>query len=381
MVTYQYAPAVDGGAERQAQRLAEGLAARGRRVGVVTARYPGLPGHEILGGVEVHRVWAVPKPGRLSITFLPTLAAFLASGGRRFDIWHAHQAYYNAGLALSMAPFLGKRCVVKTAASGPYGDLARLGRSPIGGWVRHRLLKADAVISLNAELTEELIASGIDVARVQRIPNGVDCAKFSPPSAHARRDARARLGIPPDGGLVVFAGRLAEDKGVDYLLDAWRSIEQSFSGEPRTLVVAGAEIGGNRYRQRGERELRSARFLGRVPDVQPLLDAADVLVLPSLSEGLSNIVLEAMATGLPVVATAIGGLSEQIENGVTGLLVGPRDVEALVQALTTVLRDPELRARMGAAARIRVEQRYSLVSMVDAYEDLYDQILGAPGGG
>jgi glycosyltransferase involved in cell wall biosynthesis len=181
--------------------------------------------------------------------------------------------------------------------------------------------------------------------------------------------------------LVVFAGRLAEDKGVDYLLDAWRSIEQSFSGEPRTLVVAGAEIGGNRYRQRGERELRSARFLGRVPDVQPLLDAADVLVLPSLSEGLSNIVLEAMATGLPVVATAIGGLSEQIENGVTGLLVGPRDVEALVQALTTVLRDPELRARMGAAARIRVEQRYSLVSMVDAYEDLYDQILGAPGGG
>jgi glycosyltransferase involved in cell wall biosynthesis len=240
------------------------------------------------------------------------------------------------------------------------------------------LLKADALISLNSELTEELVAVGIDFARVRSIPNGVDCTQFSPPSPQVRRDDRARLGIPPEGALVVFAGRLAEDKGVDCLLDAWRSIEQKFGGEPWSLVVAGAQVGSNEYRERGERELRSARFLGRVPDVRPLLHAADVLVLPSLTEGLSNIVLEAMATGLPVVGTDIGGLREQIEHGVTGLLVAPRDADELVQALTTALRQPELRARMGAAARIRVEQRYSLASMVDAYEDLYDQLVREP---
>ena len=241
--------------------------------------------------------------------------------------------------------------------------------------MQHTLLKADAVISLNSELTEELVAGGIDPGRIRVIPNGVDCHQFSPPSVGERREARARLGIPPDGALAVFAGRLAEDKGIGYLLDAWRSIEQNFAGEPWTLVVAGAALGSNRYRERGERELRSARFLGRVPDVHPLLHAADVLVLPSLSEGLSNIVLEAMATGLPVVGTAIGGLREQIEDGVTGLLVAPRDADALVQALMTLLREPERRAKMGAAARIRVEQRYSLASMVDAYEDLYDRLV------
>src|SRR2546425_7453493 len=103
MVTYQYAPMVDGGAERQAQKLAEGLARRGSRVAVVTARYPGLPAHEQVAGVDVHRVWAVPEPGRFSITFLPSLARFLATRGREFDIWHAHQAYLNAFVVVRLA--------------------------------------------------------------------------------------------------------------------------------------------------------------------------------------------------------------------------------------------------------------------------------------
>jgi glycosyltransferase involved in cell wall biosynthesis len=374
MVSYQYAPMLDGGAERQAQRLAESLANRGRRVGAVTARYPGLPSFERLAGVEVHRVWAVPKPGRFSATFLPSLARFLFLHGRRYDIWHVHQAFYGAGVALSVARVLGRRCVVKAAASGPYGDLARLRRVRMGGWVRKVLLHADAVISLNEELTEELVAAGIDPARICHIPNGVDCARFSPPSPEERQEARSMLGIPADGALVVFAGRLAEDKGVGYLLDAWRSIERRLPAEPWTLLLAGAELHAGEYRQRAERDLGRARFVGKLPDIRPLLYAADVLVHPSLTEGLSNIVLEAMATGLPVIGTAIGGLREQIENGVTGLLVPPRDADALVGALTTLLRDPALRAKLGAAARMSVEQRYSVASMVDAYEDLYDQL-------
>jgi len=180
---------------------------------------------------------------------------------------------------------------------------------------------------------------------------------------------------------VVFAGRLAEDKGVGYLLDAWRSIEENIAGEAWTLVVAGSGLPGNNYRERGQRELRSARFVGKVPDVRPLLEAADVLVVPSLSEGLSNIVLEAMATGLPVVATSIGGLREQVEDGVTGLLVAPRDAAALVEGLRTLLRDPQLRRAMGAAARIRAEQRYGVASMVNAYEDLYERLAHDRVGG
>src|SRR5206468_12937322 len=90
MITYQYAPAADGGVARQAQLLAEMLAARGRRVGVVTARFPGSTAFERLAGVEVHRVWSIPKPGTFSATFLPSLARFLLLQGRSYEIWHAH---------------------------------------------------------------------------------------------------------------------------------------------------------------------------------------------------------------------------------------------------------------------------------------------------
>src|SRR2546430_2369965 len=145
-----------GKALRQAQRLAEELAARGHRVGVVTPRPPGLRAQVIEGGVEVHRLWAASKP-RVSLTFLPNLARFLLTHGRAFQIWHAHQAYYHAGVALSVAPLLGRRCVVKAAASGPYGDMARLRRGCMGNWMIKRLRGADAVISLNADLGRELL--------------------------------------------------------------------------------------------------------------------------------------------------------------------------------------------------------------------------------
>src|SRR5205809_5582065 len=113
MVTYQYTPAADGGAARQAQAVAEELAARGRNVGVVTARFPGSPRYERIAGVDVHRVWSIPRPRYFSGTFIPSLARFLAFSGRHYDIWHAHQAFYNAGVAVALGAFMGRLSVVK----------------------------------------------------------------------------------------------------------------------------------------------------------------------------------------------------------------------------------------------------------------------------
>lgn len=372
MVTYQYAPAADGGAARQAQRLAEGLASRGRRVGVVTARFPGTSKFERIAGVEVHRVWSIPRLGTFSATFLPSLARFLMLHGEHYDIWHAHQAYYNAGVALEVARVWRKCCVVKTAASGRYGDVARLGRVRLGGWVRKALLRADAIISLNAEMTGELLAAGISSDRICRIPNGVDCEQFAPPSLAERREARSQFELRHDEALVLYAGRLAEDTGTSVILDAWRIIERRFPRERWTLIVAGDELRASVYRNRGERELQRARFVGKVPEVRPLLRAADLLVRPSLTEGMSNVVLEAMACGLPVVASRTGGLKEQIEDRVTGVLVAPGDAEALAEGLVSLLTDVQCRARMGAAGRRRAEQDFSLPSVVDAYERLYE---------
>ena len=378
MVTYQYAPAADGGAARQAQLLAEGLAARGRRVGIVTARYPRTAKFERVDGVDIHRVWAIPKPGRFSVTFLPSLARFLLVHGRRYDIWHAHQAFYNAAVALTVARLFGTRIVVKDAASGTYGDLARLRRVTLGPWVRRELLRADAVISLNSEMTDELLKEGIAQSRIHRIPNGVDVTQFSPPSAERRREARHSLGIPHEGVLAVFAGRLGEDKGTQFLIDAWSRVEERSAGRSWILLVAGEELRGDAYTRRGKRELKHARFIGKVTDVRPLLHAADLLVHPSLSEGVSNIVLEAMAVGLPVVGTLTGGLKEQIEDGVTGILVAPRDAGALADALVALLQDGDHRAKLGSAGRVSVAHRYDVASVLAAYEELYDELIQAP---
>jgi glycosyltransferase involved in cell wall biosynthesis len=375
MVTYQYAPAADGGAARQAQTLSEALVQRGRRVGVVTARFPGTASFERVAGVEVHRVWAIPRPGRFTASFIPSLSRFLLLHGRRYDIWHAHQAFYNAGVALGLARLVRRRCIVKDAASGPYGDISRLRRIWLGDWLRRRLVRADAIISLNDEMTAELLAAGVAAPRIRRIPNGVDCRRYCPPSPQQRSDARQELGIDQDCRVVLYAGRLAEDTGTRFILDAWRLLEQKFPASPWTLLVAGDELGpANTYRARSERELHTARFLGKVLNVQPLLWSADVLVRPSLTEGMSNVVLEAMASGLPVVGTRTGGLAEQVEDGVTGLLVPPADARALAGAIVEALADEGRRAQMGRAGRMRAERKYDLGLVVDAYEELYDTL-------
>ena len=184
--------------------------------------------------------------------------------------------------------------------------------------------------------------------------------QFSPPSAERRREARHSLGIPHEGVLAVFAGRLGEDKGTQFLIDAWSRVEERSAGRSWILLVAGEELRGDAYTRRGKRELKHARFIGKVTDVRPLLHAADLLVHPSLSEGVSNIVLEAMAVGLPVVGTLTGGLKEQIEDGVTGILVAPRDAGALADALVALLQDGDHRAKLGSAGRVSVAHRYDV---------------------
>lgn len=375
MVCYQYAPAADGGAERQAQRLAEALAAQGYVVGVVTARARGVAKRERLGGVEVHRVWSAWKKGWVSLTFLPSLFVFLLLHGRRYDIWHVHQAYYHYVVAVWVARLWGKRCVVKTAASGPYGDIARLRRSRFGSVVLRALPRADAVVSLNREMSRELEQAGVATARARVIRNGVDIVAFAPPTPNERDEARRSFALPNDAIAIVFVGRLTHEKGVDVLFDAWRVVEESDAVGRCRLLLAGDGAEAVVFRKRAATELRRASLLGRLADVRSLLRAADVVVLPSRSEGLSNAVLEAMAMGMPIVATRIGGLDEQVEDGVTGVLVPSGDARRLADGLLRLINDPDLQRRMGARGRVMVEQGFSFSSTVLSYQQLYHDLI------
>jgi glycosyltransferase involved in cell wall biosynthesis len=203
------------------------------------------------------------------------------------------------------------------------------------------------------------------------IPNGVD-----PPTAPRaeRLRMRAELELSPDARVCVVIGRLSIEKGHLVLAEALRKVIED---APSPTVLGGGD-GPDHERiaqAYGSVEGVDARFLGRRHDVAAILDACDIFVFPTLHENLSNALLEGMAAGLPVVATAVGGNVEVLERG-GGILVPPSDPHALADALVRLLTDPDLRARYGRQAREVVRDHYTVDQMVTELDRVYRTILG-----
>ena len=179
--------------------------------------------------------------------------------------------------------------------------------------------------------------------------------------------------------MVGSLGRLHPQKGFSDLLTAFAQVRQRIPSV-RLFVAGDGELRDDLEAQ--ARSLGMAAvvtFAGVRADVSEVLAALDVFVLPSLWEGMPNAVLEAMASGLPVVATAVGGTPEVVVDGVTGLLVPPQDPGALAQAIGHLLRDPDLRRRMGRAGRRRVEEHFDVRETVRQVESLYETLLREKG--
>ncbi len=220
--------------------------------------------------------------------------------------------------------------------------------------------------------------AGIPSEKLTMIPSGI--ADEEPPTVD-RDEVRTSLGLPQGAPLILFAGRLAAQKSVETLLSAV-DLLQHVRPAVRTLIV-----GEGPLRSRLEETARAYRlfedrrvsFLGHRDDVPRLLAAADLLVLPSLYEGLPNVVLEAMRFRKPVVATAAPGTTEVVEDGVTGLLVPLRDPPALTRAIQRVIDDPGLANQLGAAGRTRVEAEFGVNLMIERFAALYEQLARTKG--
>jgi sugar transferase (PEP-CTERM/EpsH1 system associated) len=261
---------------------------------------------------------------------------------------------------------------VPTLIHGEHGWEASdpAGRNPRRN--RFRRLLAPLVwrfITVSRDLERWLTTTvGVPADKIVTIVNGVDTARF----AEAPRDAgRRALGLGEDRVVIGTVGRLNPVKDQGTLLDAFARVPDG--RRELALVLVGEGPAAGALRDRAERPDLDGRvhFLGRRDDIPLVLRGLDVFALPSLNEGISNTVLEAMASGLPIVATRTGGNPELIEDGVTGRLVPVGDAAALAQALGTYARDPLLRTLHGKAARERAVEEFGLDRMVDRYRRLY----------
>ena len=284
-----------------------------------------------------------------------------------WDAVHAHLAGSPALAAALAGKMLGRPALVKLGGGRGIGELAvssksRLGRAKLRalGLLRPRFLAV--VPDLAAEARSFLGPVSIEV-----LPNGVDAAHFHPADPEAKRAARAELGWSADATVFLYTGRFSPEKRLPWFLKLW--LEASGTKSLAVLVGDGPE--------KGAIERIAAHSDGRVKvlpsreDVGNVLLAADVFFLPSLSEGLSNALLEAMSSGLAPLASRVGGTAETISDGTNGVLFERDDEDGVRAAVRSFASDPGLAARLGAAARAEVEACYALDRVVARLETLY----------
>ena len=310
ILTSLFPPSV-GGIQTQTLALARGLAQLGTEVHVITRPAPGRPAREVADGVTVHRV-GISRGGPAATLAYVTLAARALAGLRdRVEVLHAHQLLSPATVALVAAGVRGTPFVVTAHASGAVGDVAALKRQGALGRARLGALRrlASAFVAVSAPIRDELAGAGIPAARIRSIPNGVDTRRFVPADAAERRRARRALALPPVP-VVLYTGRLAPEKGVDVLLDAWADARRRGTLGTLCLVGDGPERQALERRARDHGILGAVRFAGATDDVASWLRCADVFALPSREEGLSLALLEAMSSGVAVVATDVGGTAD-----------------------------------------------------------------------
>lgn len=373
-VILEYHP-IFGGAQRQLALLAPHLREQGLENFVLTRRYEGLAAFEQVGEMPVHRL---PAPGPKPVASLVFTASTLWKLGRlKPDVIHAYSLFSPLTIAVSARRLLGAPVVVKVLRGGELGDVQRLLARRSGP---RRIAafrdQVAAFITISREIDNELASIGVPPDRRPFIPNGVDTERFSPPEASERKRLRAQIanefmeGNPYTGPLVVYTGRLVPEKRLDLLLAAWEKVYKQMP-EAALLIVGSGEQ---------DKTLRQAAgpgvyFTGRQNDVLAFLQAADLFVLPSATEGLSNALLEALSTGLACLVTAVGGAPDVVTHGQNGWLVPPDDMLALESGLLALLKNQDCRQRLGQAARARMTADYALPSVASRLRCLYDDVL------
>lgn len=375
MICPQYLPIV-GGYERAAERLSTALSERSHNIMVITERRKmEWPAKETIDGVKVCRLWCIYRPRLHILTALTSFALFLLIKGRRFDVWHVHQYGLHAALAVALGKLLRRPVVLKLTSSANHG-LARATKIGRFALLTAVLLKrVTAIVALTQETAREALAFGISPERIHQLGNGVDTTTFYPHNELERNKLKQMLGIDLHR-IVIYVGRFSTEKNPDGLLQAWINARPFLTEEWKLILVGGGPMHDELESTILEHGLEgSVTIIGQQRNVEQWMGAADIYVISSHNEGLSNTMLEAMASGLPVIATRVSGVTELVDDSKAGLVAKLGDVDNLAQALVCLANDALLRKSMGSIARQVIEQRYSIEAVAEGHEAMYRHIL------
>jgi glycosyltransferase involved in cell wall biosynthesis len=374
-----------GGAPRSLLLLLEGLRAAGVEVELATGRTPPpaldmLPEAERLG-IPVHVIRHLrrdPHPWQDAVALFELIRLIRR---RRPLLVHAHT---------SKAGFLGRLAARLTGVPSVYSPRGTILEGYFTGLRRGLFLRLDRlaarwssfIVGLTPEESASYLAAGI--GRPDQhvdIPIGVDCALFAPTEPAERARRRSEIGLREEELLLLTVGRLVPVKDQATLIRGLALLPDNFPPWQCWIVGAGPEEERLRHLISERGLTGKVRLAGHSDEVPRLLGLGDLFLLTSVNEGFGRVLLEAMAAGLPVVATSVGGIPSVLDGGRAGRLVSPRDPDALAGALASLLQDPEERARLARLGRERVRTNYSLEAGVWQHQQLYQRVLGGGSGG
>jgi glycosyltransferase involved in cell wall biosynthesis len=373
LITRRFPPLI-GGAEKLLSYLAPALADQGADVTVLTARPPGsdLPR---LSSLPTHQgSCALVRLGTSTLRFIGTWL-YMRHLQRWLERHPPELAYvsmlkHDAYVAVGVGRRFGFPVVLRPEGAGPTGDIAWQAWGRFGRRIAERCRQADAVVAISRAVEDELRRDGYDPRKIVSLPNGVPVPD---PPWNRRPGWR-------DAPRAVFVGRLAPEKGLDTLLDAWELVRRAHRHARLTLVGEGPERPSLERRVAHLGLEDTVDLAGALDDPTPILRDSDLFVLPSREEGMSVALLEAMALGMPLVATAIPGNRRLVGDFKHGRLVPPDHPLALAEAILDQWAHFDRSIHMGRAARSLVEQKYAITVVARQHLQLFRGLRDSAGG-
>ena len=374
MLIQSFSPAI-GGAEKQALELSRSLVSRGIRVTVVTRRVGDTAAEELMDGVRVIRLAAAGQGALNTFLFMAGSFFYLLKHAAEYELVHVHLASSHAVAALLAGRFTGRRTLIKLADGKEQNEIT-LSRKTFLGRLKLKFFQfaKPRLMVLNGEVFDWLKSDAQFAGlRIIRFRNGVDTLKYAPPLYQEKINAKAVLGFD-NTPIFLFVGRLDPKKRIKEFVELWAGLfaEERVKPKIRLVIVGtGSEEGPIREAVASLGLKESVTLAGLQHDLLPYYRAADVFILPSLAEGLSNSMLEAMSAGLAIMASRVGGAREAVVEGQNGCLFDPFNRVEIKECLRRHIADRGLAVRMGERSREIAVKTYSMAKVTDELLEIY----------